>query len=224
MIKIEANYIYVANIDLADDETIEYYCQNLPEYFGEFIDKTWDNETRLHFLSKSLLFTFMFDNDIDFKRLKYSKSGKPIIASTKGQEPISFSISHSKDWCCFFAAKEKVKLGIDIQYISKLKINKFAKEALGIDHQIKKNNFFALWTKIEAYAKAYDLPLMKVVRKYEDYLSTTETDHFLTIGNIIDDYFFTMYYKNRDFLDETNEIETLPYNMEIRYLRKTKVN
>ena len=39
MIKIEANYIYVANIDLADDETIEYYCQNLPEFFGEFIDK-----------------------------------------------------------------------------------------------------------------------------------------------------------------------------------------
>ena len=85
MIKIETNCIYVANIDLADDETIEYYCQYFPEYFGEFKDKTWDNETRLHFLSKSLLFTFMFDNDINFKRLKYSKTGKPRITSIKGE-------------------------------------------------------------------------------------------------------------------------------------------
>lgn len=224
MIKIETNCIYIANIDLADDETIEYYCQYFPEYFGEFKDKTWDNETRLHFLSKSLLFTFMFDNDINFKRLKYSKTGKPRITSIKGEDPISFSISHSKDWCCFFATKEKVKLGIDIQYMNKLKVNKFAKEAFGINYQIKKYDFFSLWTKIEAYAKAYDLPLMSVIRKYEYFLSIREADHFLTIGNIVDNYFFTMYYKNRDFLEETDGIDTLPYNMEIRYLRKTKVN
>ena len=57
MIKIEANYIYVANIDLADDETIEYYCQNLPEYFGDAVQHFGTSKEVLDFcanLSKKL--------------------------------------------------------------------------------------------------------------------------------------------------------------------------
>ncbi|MCH7970061.1 MAG: 4'-phosphopantetheinyl transferase superfamily protein [Chloroflexi bacterium] len=109
-------------------------------------------------------------------RFQYSSHGKPSLAGLGDSKRLRFNLSHSKHLAVAAVVRES-RIGIDVEYMRsnvdflKLASRFFAKnEAAALrrataDH--KKEMFFRIWTRKEAYIKAHGMGLSLPLDQFE---------------------------------------------------------
>lgn len=119
---------------------------------------------------------------------RYGKRGKPGIANKYDGMPLDFNLSYSKD-IVLYAFIRKREVGIDIEYIrpipemaqiveSYFSTNEKEK-FFGLSEERRKEYFFELWTKKEAFLKATGIGLGQLTDCFDEISS----DGFLQIKN-----------------------------------------
>lgn len=96
-------------------------------------------------------------------RFAYRTQGKPVLAGPGKDQPLDFSLSHSRD-LVLFALASKRRIGVDIELIRAIpRLDQIIKKICSLDEQVylqgltpdrRKEAFFYLWTRREAYLKA----------------------------------------------------------------------
>ena len=97
---------------------------------------------------------------------RYNQYGKPFLSKRTCEEKIRFNISHSNEYALFAFAYER-EIGVDIQQIYEIAdMDKVAEQIFSpneitflqlLSNSEKKEAFFQLWTRKEAYIKATGL-------------------------------------------------------------------
>lgn len=133
------------------------------------------------YLLKSILAMYL-QMEIKDIRLKYNDFGKPELLENKND--LYFNISHTID-LIVLAFSRNNELGVDIEVVEKddvdLMINKdiFTDKEMSyfsnLDFQRKKELFYKLWTKKEAYLKAIGTGISKSLNSIEiEFINTWE--------------------------------------------------
>uniref|UniRef100_UPI0030CAB2EB 4'-phosphopantetheinyl transferase family protein n=1 Tax=Croceitalea sp. MTPC5 TaxID=3056565 RepID=UPI0030CAB2EB len=105
-------------------------------------------------------------NDECLELIEYNKYGKPYISGK-----INFNISHSGDYV-ICAISENIKLGIDIEKITRIDFNHFKSQFLAqewngiINSKNQLRQFYKYWTQKEAVIKAAEKGLSISLRSF----------------------------------------------------------
>lgn len=101
---------------------------------------------------------YMSEKGHDFSGLSTeicrTEKGKPYFKEL----PLAFSVSHTDDlWVCLVSDREK-SVGVDIQQMRKARFQRiagiyFTEDEMELMDKDEEKNFFAIWTRKEAYAK-----------------------------------------------------------------------
>ncbi len=107
---------------------------------------------------------------------QYSSHGKPSLVDRDNSERLSFNLSHSKDLAIAAVAWDRL-VGIDVEYMRenldflKLAGRFFAKNEaealLNVSLNQRKETFFRIWTRKEAYIKAHGKGLSLPLDQFE---------------------------------------------------------
>ena len=103
-------------------------------------------------------------------RFRFGSFGKPELAGDAIE--LSFSTSHSKG-LALYAVTHGRKIGVDLEYISSgLKVDEIARQFFPEEERlfkspahVRREIFFTLWTRMEAYLKAQGVGLAGPLRK-----------------------------------------------------------
>ena len=176
--KIENNLIYFANVDLVNQEIMNNYFKNDPN-FSKLLkteDYELENDKKLNFLTIYFIANYLKSNDFDFKDL-YFEYGKPLVRIQNHY----FSIAHKNKYCVFIASDQQI--GIDIEEIVNGKYQYIASKYFpNFIDKTDSENFFKYWTKTEALIKCENIPFEIAAKKINN---TTDVDI-----DIIDNLFF----------------------------------
>ena len=159
--KIENNVIYFGNTDFVNEELMENYFKNEPDFFELFKSEEYEieNDQKLHFLSVFFIANYLKSNNIDFKDL-YFEYGKPLVKIQNHY----FSIAHKNKYCVFIASDEQI--GIDVEEIVNGKYRYItAKYFPNFIDKTDGENFFKYWTKTEALIKCENIPFEMATAK-----------------------------------------------------------
>lgn len=139
---------------------------------------------RKNYITEFFLLKCLLSIDPELARplnISTSENGKPFIPGWK----YHFSISHSND--LLVIAIDDKEIGVDCQFVDEEKdyikiANRFFND---IDNSTIKtaDDFYELWTKKEAYAKKYDIPINQVLNldvNNEKYYHTVFNNYHIT--------------------------------------------
>jgi 4'-phosphopantetheinyl transferase len=121
-------------------------------------------------------------------KFRYGKRGKPGIANKYDGMPLDFNLSHSKN-LVLYAFIRKREVGIDIEYIRPIPemaqivesyfSTKEKEKFFGLSEERRKEYFFELWTRKEAFLKATGIGLGQLTDCFDEISS----DGFFWIRN-----------------------------------------
>jgi len=126
--------------------------------------------------------------EIDVRQIQFccGKWGKPGIASNYCNKPFNFNLSHSKNLLLYAFARKR-EVGIDIEHVRPIPeaaqivesnfSNKEKKVFSELSEDLRKESFFRLWTRKEAFLKATGKGLDQSL----DSVDATSSDGFLQI-------------------------------------------
>ncbi|MBR2614035.1 MAG: hypothetical protein IKC71_00360 [Clostridia bacterium] len=137
-----------------------------------------------------------YDLKITDKDLKKTEFGKLYIENS----PIAFNISHSQNIVAIVISNENV--GIDVEVIKDKKFSNINKNVFG-NEILKKEDFFALWTKAESFVKykaSSILTSLKNIRidGQKIYYNDNLEDVIITTKKV-DDFFISVCSNQNDF-------------------------
>ena len=176
--KIENNLIYFANVDLVNQEIMNNYFKNDPN-FSKLLKTEYyelENDKKLNFLTIYFIANYLKSNNIDFKDL-YFEYGKPLVRFQNHY----FSIAHKNKYCVFIASNQQI--GIDVEEIVNGKYQYIASKYFpNFIDKTDSENFFKYWTKTEALIKCENIPFKIAAKKINN---TNDVDI-----DIIDNLYF----------------------------------
>lgn len=122
-------------------------------------------------------------------RFQYNAKGKPSLDPAHGSD-IEFNVAHSQGLALLAFAKRR-RVGIDVEFLSRpLEFEELAErffsaaevQALrALPNELRRNAFFACWTRKEAYLKARGAGLSLALNQFDVSLSPNEPPALLRV-------------------------------------------
>ena len=155
----------IKNINDISNKIYQDFFNKLSKFEKEKINKKiYENDKKRSLLGLILLEELLKEK-INNINIEYSKNGKPYLKNKN----IYFNISHKKDYVITIISNKKI--GVDIEYIDKNKINKSTLKYFATKKEAKyiKNEtlYFTLFSLKESYIKMKDILFEKNVIEFE---------------------------------------------------------
>lgn len=145
----------IKNINDISSQTYQDFYKKLSKDQKNRINKKINENDKKRSLLGLILLEELLEKDLNNIIIKYSKNGKPYLKDHN----IYFNISHKKDYVVTIISNKRI--GIDIEYMDKNKINSSTLKYFSTETEEKyinnKDLYFTLFSLKESYLKMKDI-------------------------------------------------------------------
>lgn len=187
----------IKNINDISNQTYQDFYKKLSKSQKNRINKKINENDKKRSLLGLILLEELLKKDLTNIIIKYSKNGKPYLKDNN----IYFNISHKKDYVVTIISNKRI--GIDIEYIDKNKINSSILKYFSTETEEKNINnkelYFTLFSLKESYLKMKDIIFDKNMIEFaidNNKIINNRTDINIKIIKDIKNYIITICEEN----------------------------